>query len=103
METLTKEQTMSRILCIAVLLLIGCAANPGVAPMGPDTYVVSRQAATGFSGAGDLKVEALREANQHCLAQQKEMHVITVTETQPPYLLGRYPRAEVQFKCLAPK
>ena len=33
-----------------LLLLMGCASNSGVAPMGPDTYMVTRQAATGFSG-----------------------------------------------------
>ena len=83
------------------ILLSGCAANSGVAPMGPDTYLVSRQAATGFSGAGDLKAEALREANQHCLSLGREMHVVSATEARPPYLLGNYPKAEVQFKCLA--
>ena len=91
---------MCKLLGIILLLLTGCAANPGVAPMGPDTYIVTRQAATGFSGAGDLKVEALREANQHCMSLGKEMHVVSATESKPPYLLGKYPRAEVQFKCL---
>jgi hypothetical protein len=95
---------MKRALCVAALLLAGaCATNSGVAPMGPDTYVVSRQAATGFSGSGDLKAEALRESNQYCLTQRKEMHVVNITEAQPPFIFGNFPRAEVQFKCLAPK
>jgi hypothetical protein len=92
--------SMPKILSAALVFLTGCAANPGVAPMGPDTYVVTRQAATGFSGTGDLKVEALREANQHCMSLKKEMHVVSATESQPPYIFGKYPRAEVQFKCL---
>ncbi len=33
---------------IPILLLAGCASNSGVVPMGNDTYMVSRQAATGF-------------------------------------------------------
>jgi hypothetical protein len=94
---------MVKLLGPIALVVAGCAANPGIAPMGPDTYLVTRQAATGFSGAGDLKVEALREANQHCTSLGREMHMVTATESQPPYLLGRYPRAEVQFKCLPKK
>lgn len=85
-----------------VLVLAGCAANSGVVPMGGDAYMVSRQAATGFPGLGNLKAEALQEANQFCTSQQKAMEVIQTTETSPPYLLGNYPRAEVQFRC-APK
>jgi len=64
--------------------------------------MVSRQAATGFSGSGNLKAEALRDANQYCLSQGKEMHVVSTTEATPPYIFDNFPKAEVQFKCLAP-
>jgi hypothetical protein len=64
--------------------------------------MVTRQAAMGFSGSGDLKAEALREANQYCLTQQKQMHVVSTSEGKPPYIFGNFPKAEVQFKCLAP-
>jgi hypothetical protein len=80
--------------------LTGCAANSGVIPMGQDTYVISRQAATGFSGSGTLKAEALTEAGQHCGAQKKSLQVITMTEAQPPFIFGNFPKAEVQFKCV---
>ena len=85
---------------IALMTLVGCAANSGVVPMGADTYFVSRQAATGFAGASDLKAETLKEANLYCLGQRKSAEVISMTEAQPPYLLGNYPKAEVQFKCV---
>jgi len=62
--------------------------------------MVSRQAATGFSGSGTLKAEALREANKHCAGQKKVLKVISTTEAQPPYVLGNFPKAEVQFMCL---
>lgn len=84
----------------SVLLLAGCASNSGVVPMGSDTFMLSRQAATGFSGAASLKAEALQEANQHCQAQKKELLVVSTNEAQPPFILGNYPRAEVQFKCI---
>jgi len=43
-----------------VLILSGCAANSGVIPIGNDTYMVSRQAASEFSGMGALKADAMR-------------------------------------------
>ena len=88
-------------LCVLGAVLVGaCASNPGVAPMGQDTYVVTRQAATGFSGTSDLKVEALREANEYCASLQKAMQFLNASETKPPYIFGNFPRAEVQFKCI---
>jgi hypothetical protein len=90
------------IYCFIALLLVGCASNSGVAPIGKDTYMVSRQAATGFSGSGDLKAEALREANQYCLNQKKVLQVIHTEEAKPPFIFGNFPKAEVQFMCLEP-
>ena len=84
---------------IIAILLVSCAANSGVIPMGTDTYFLSRQAATGFSGASTLKSEVLQEANQYCQGQRKVMEVISLTEAQPPFILGNYPKAEVQFRC----
>jgi hypothetical protein len=87
----------------SLAVLAGCASNSGVVPMGSDMFMVSRQAATGFSGAGSLKAEALQEANQHCLSQKKELLVVNANEAQPPFILGNYPRAEVQFRCVEAK
>lgn len=80
--------------------LSGCAANSGVAPIGPNTFMISRQAATGFSGSGTLKAEALSEANQYCEARSKVMYMLSWTEAAPPYVMGNFPKAEVQFMCL---
>lgn len=85
---------------ITVLILLGCAANSGVIPIGKDTYMVSRQAATGFSGSGTLKAEAFQEANVFCRSQSKDVQVISTSEAAPPYILGNFPKAEVQFLCL---
>jgi hypothetical protein len=62
--------------------------------------MVSRQAATGFSGSGTLKAEAFREANDFCANQGKMLQVVNTTEAKPPYVLGNFPKAEVQFMCL---
>ena len=85
------------VLCI---FLAGCAAKSGVVAIGPDTYMVSRQAATGFSGLGNLKAEAFQEANVFCNSQNKYIRVVNTTESAPPYVWGNFPRAEVQFMCL---
>ncbi|MCX5811093.1 MAG: hypothetical protein NT178_00900 [Proteobacteria bacterium] len=90
------------IYCSIVLLLAGCASNSGVVPIGKDTFMVSRQAATGFSGSGTLKAEAFQEANQYCLSQKKTLQVVNTSEAQPPYVFGNFPKAEIQFMCLDP-
>ena len=88
------------IYCALVILVTGCASNSGVVSIGPDTFMVSRQAATGFSGSGTLKAEAFQEANQYCLSQKKKLQVVHTAEAQPPYVFGNFPKAEVQFMCL---
>lgn len=85
-----------------VLLLGGCASDSGVVPMGQGTYMVSHQSGNAFAGAANVKAETLVEANHYCLSHQQEMKVIKTTEAQPPFILGNYPRAEIQFQCLVP-
>ena len=77
----------------------GCASNSGVVAIGSDTYMVSRQAATGFSGLGTLKADAMKEANDYCTSQKKALKVISTEEAEPPYIFGNFPKAEVQFTC----
>jgi hypothetical protein len=93
---------MKIICCLLAIILAGCALNSGVVPIGKDTFMVSRQAAAGFSGSGTLKAEAFKEANQYCLSQNKVLQIVNTTEAQPPYVLGNFPKAEVQFMCLEP-
>lgn len=92
---------MNRIIPVALLLLAGCASNSGIIPIGTDTYMVTRQAATGFGGSGTLKAEAFQEANVHCAKQGKVLEVVSTQEARPPFVFGNYPKAEVQFKCMA--
>ncbi len=86
----------------ALVCFSGCASNSGVRPMGVNTYIVTRQAATGFSGAGTLKADAIGEAAKFCEAQGKVLKVVAVTEAQPPFIFGNFPKAEVVFKALNP-
>ena len=81
-------------------LILGCASNSGVVPIGEDTFMVSRQAATGFSGSGTLKADAIKEATQYCVERGKSLQVISTYEAEPPYILANFPKAEIQFMCL---
>jgi len=84
------------------ILMAGCSAQTGVVPTGQNSYLVAKQAATGFPGLGNLKAEALQEANQYCVGRGSDLFVTRSTETQPPYALGNYPRAEIEFRCASP-
>ena len=86
----------------AALALAGCASNSGVVPIGPNLFTSSKQQATGFPGLGNLKSDLLTEANGYCAKQGRTMTLVHATETQPPYVLGNYPRVEIQFGCAAP-
>jgi hypothetical protein len=88
------------VMLLAFALLSGCASNTGIVKIGKDTYMVSRQAATGFSGSGDLKAKCIEEARQFCEKQGKELQVISTWEASPPYILANFPKAEIQFMCL---
>ena len=84
---------------VALLVLAGCAAKSGVVSDSPDTYLVSRQAATNFANLDNLKAEALQEANEYCLSQNENIRVVKTSES-PHHIGGNYARAAVQFMCL---
>ena len=87
----------SLVIFFASILLCGCAVNSGVISVGKGTFMVSRHAATSFSGSSTLKAEAIQEANKFCTARNKAAQVLGATEAQPPFVVGNYPKAEIQF------
>jgi hypothetical protein len=98
----SRERKMRRISSMLIVAaLAGCASHTGIVPMGRDTYLIAKQQATGFPGLGNMKAEIIGEASRHCASLEKELMIVSTHETQPPYILGNYPRSEVQFMCLA--
>lgn len=89
-----------KLLFLFSALIVGCASNSGIVPMGRDTYMVSRQAASGFTGMGTLKAEAMEEAFNQCQKTGKAVEVIQTIDAQPPYVMGNFPRTEIRFKCV---
>lgn len=81
------------------LAIAACASHSGVVPTGQGGYMISKQAATGFPGLGNMKAEALQEAGAYCSGQGRGLVVTNASETQPPYAVGNYPRVEVHFRC----
>lgn len=91
---------MKGLLISAVIALSGCAAHSGVIQMGPNSYFVSRQAATGFTGMGTLKGQAMAEAGAFCTAKGKTAEVVSEQDANPPYILGNFPKTEIKFRCV---
>lgn len=92
---------MKKMTVILAVILAGCASHTGIVQIGKDTYMVAKQQATGFPGLGNMKAELIAEATQYCTLQGKSLQLVNTTETQPPYILGNYPRSEVNFMCLS--
>lgn len=82
-----------------IVLLTGCASNSGVVNLADGEYMIANQASTGFSGVGFIKADALKDAEQHCSDQGKDMEVIKLWENEGPYLAGKFPRIELTFRC----
>lgn len=91
---------MKILVMLGMIVLVGCASNSGVVAMGPDTYFVSKQAATGFSGMGTLKAEAIGEAGQFCNSKGKTVQIMTQKDAEPPFIFGNFPKTEITFRCL---
>ena len=81
---------------LGVLVLAGCA-DTGPMKVGKDMYTISTRVA--LSGPAGAKGEALKEANQYCASQQKQ--VLLQSETSHECALhGGCGEAEIAFMCL---
>ena len=70
------------------------------APSGADLYRVYQRGATGFVSIQSVRQTAERRAVEFCERQGKTMRVITEQVSNPPYILGNFPRIEIVFACL---
>ncbi len=91
---------------VAAMLLVavgaaGCVSNPGVVKTGPSTYMVSRQAKTGFAGIAGLRAKAMSDASAFCAAQGKQAQMTNTSQSSGLPILGNFPRADIEFTCVA--
>ena len=84
----------------ALAILAGCASNSGIVQAGGGNMMITKQAATGFGGLGNLKAEVYGEAAAYCASKKQEFTPVQYFETQGPYILGNYPRVDLSFKCV---
>jgi len=88
------------VLVTVVLLMAGCAENSGIVKLGTNSFMVSRRGATGWSPIESLKAQAITEAGAYCVQQGKSLQVTDTSQSHPPYLLGNFPRVDIQFTCI---
>ena len=92
---------MKKIASIAGALILSACASTGIVPMGKDTYMVSKQTATGFQPAVGITAEILQEANEFC--QKQGLVMVVVSLNSKDGVPGRsYATAELVFKALRP-
>ncbi len=90
---------MKWIVCVGAVLLAGCAAHPAIVPAGEGTYMASRSGQV-YNSITSLKAKTLAQADEFCAAKHMTFVVLSSTNSEPPYILGNFPRVEVQFKCV---
>lgn len=81
------------------MIISSCAINSGIVPVGNEQFFISKQAATGFTGLGNLKAEAIKEGTQFCNAMEKEFELIAQDQSDGMHVLANFPRVEITFIC----
>jgi hypothetical protein len=93
-----------RWLAVVITSTIACSeaqlGGSDIVQMADGTYLVSREARTGFARIGKLRTRAMQNAAEHCREAGKSLSVVDVQQSQGPYILGKYPRIDVTFRCV---
>lgn len=86
---------------LAAATLGACASvSDGVVTMNDGTMRIVKQEAMGFAGDPAAMEAAVRkQALQHCETRGQDLEVLSLSATQPPYILGNFPSARVEFRC----
>lgn len=90
---------MKRALLLAILLT-GCATQSGVIPEGKDAYLLILSSGYGMASATDLKIDAHKEAYEHCRKLGKLPETI-YEKTDPRGAMSDFHEEELKFKCVA--
>ena len=96
-----KKLTLTTTLFAVVAILQEClASNPGVTRLSNDQYMLTRQAASGFHGLGSVRIDALREAENHYTDLGQTTLVANTIGSMPAYVVGNRPRTKITFCCV---
>jgi len=62
-----------------------------------EIYRIYHRAASGFVSIQSIRQAAEKRANQFCESQGKAMVLLGEKISEPPYILGNFPRIEIVF------
>lgn len=68
----------------------------------PDTeqFRIFHKGSTGFTPADAVRRSAMERVRDHCETRNLEPYLIEETASQPPHILGNWPRIEFVFSCV---
>jgi hypothetical protein len=93
-----------RWVAVAITGTVACSeaqfGGSDIVAMADGTFLVSREARTGFARIGKLRTRAMQNATEHCQTAGKSLSVVNVQQSQGPYILGKYPRIDITFRCV---
>ncbi len=86
---------------LTALILAGCASNPGVVQLSPDTYLITKTDKGGiFGNASAMKANVINEANS--FAQSKGKIAIPISTHESPMGVGHFASFDYQFRLVDP-
>jgi len=87
------------IFAILSVTLSACANTSGVVPVGNDAFMISRSQ-KGFDVTGSaVKADAIKEANEFCVAKKMKIKIIKTTQKDMvPFKSDA--QAEIEFQCI---
>lgn len=77
---------------------MGCSARSAIVPDGANFRIIV-SGKSGFISSGDLKIKAYKQAALHCSSHHERLEIIEDRE-QRAGILGKFPEAELIFRCI---
>lgn len=50
-----------------------------------------------------MKSDVSAKAASHCAQSGQDVEVLSIKATEPPYTLGNFPSAQIDFRCNKPR
>ena len=71
----------------------------GINPEGKELYRVFVRGSTGFVSIEEVRNQAEKRADRFCRNKRKSMVIASEKHSNPPHILGNWPRVELLFFC----